>query len=208
MFLSGDGISLFNAPFMKPILVLDNYDSFTYNLVHLLESLTDLPIEVRRNDALALSEIDRYGRILLSPGPGLPEEAGLMIDLIRATPEAIPILGICLGHQALAVASGGRLYQLPEVQHGISTPMRTIPGMDRLGLYQGLPADMQVGRYHSWMVDEDGLAETWLVNARDAQGRILSMVHAHRPVQGLQYHPESVMTPFGKQLLHNWLTSC
>lgn len=193
---------------MKPILILDNYDSFTYNLVHLLASLTDVPLEVRRNDEIELFEINRYSRILLSPGPGIPEEAGALLEVIRASAGRMPVLGICLGLQALAVASGGKLIQLPEVQHGIATPIRLLPEQDRLGLYRGLPPEIEVGRYHSWMVDEVGLSSDWQVTARDFQHRIMSMAHAHLPVQGLQFHPESVMTPLGKSILANWLSNC
>jgi len=190
---------------MKPILVLDNYDSFTYNLVHILEALTDAPIEVKRNDSIDLTQIDQYERILLSPGPGIPEEAGSLLEVIRLTQPHIPILGICLGMQALAVASGGKLFQLPEVQHGIATPIQVDPAQDRLGLYQQLPSVIKVGRYHSWMVDESSLSAEWMITARDEEGRIMSMTHQTWPRQGVQFHPESVMTGPGRSMLKNWL---
>jgi anthranilate synthase component 2 len=190
---------------MKPILVVDNYDSFTYNLVHLLESVTDQVIEVRRNDAVEPEEIADFERLVLSPGPGLPQEAGRLMELIRATPSHMPVLGVCLGMQALAVHSGGRLFQLTDVQHGIETDIKILATGDRLGLYEGIPDDVRVGRYHSWMVEKESLPEVWQATSGDTQGRIMSMAHRTNPWQGVQFHPESVMTSFGKQLLQNWL---
>lgn len=190
---------------MKPILVVDNYDSFTYNLVHLLESVTDQVIEVRRNDAVEPEEIADFERLVLSPGPGLPQEAGRLMELIRATPSHMPVLGVCLGMQALAVHSGGRLFQLTDVQHGIETDIKILATGDRLGLYEGIPDDVRVGRYHSWMVEKESLPEVWQATSGDTQGRIMSMTHRTNPWQGVQFHPESVMTSFGKQLLQNWL---
>lgn len=190
---------------MKPILVVDNYDSFTYNLVHLLESVTDQVIEVRRNDAVEPEEIVDFERLVLSPGPGLPQEAGRLMELIRAAPSNMPVLGVCLGMQALAVYSGGRLFQLTEVQHGIETNIKILATSDRLGLYEGLPDDIRVGRYHSWMVEKESLPDIWQATSADTQGRIMSMTHRTNPWQGVQFHPESVMTSFGKQLLQNWL---
>ena len=190
---------------MKPILVLDNYDSFTYNLVHILEALTDAPLVVKRNDSIDLTEINQYARILLSPGPGIPEEAGSLIELIRVAPAHVPILGICLGMQALAVVSGGKLFQLPDVKHGIATPIQVLPEQDRLGLYAHLPSEFNVGRYHSWMVEESSLPTEWMVTARDEAGRIMSMTHQLLPWQGVQFHPESVMTDLGRSMLNNWL---
>ena len=193
---------------MKPILVIDNYDSFTFNLVHLLESITDGSVVVCRNDAVLLEGLDRYDRILISPGPGVPAEAGNTLDIIRRAPAHLPILGVCLGHQSLAVATGGCLHQLSEVQHGLSTSMRVDHGVDRLGLYRGLPDTFLVGRYHSWMVSGEALPSDWLVNAWDAEGRIMSMVHRFLPWQGVQFHPESIMTAYGHQLMVNWLSNC
>lgn len=163
---------------------------------------------VCRNDATSLGELDRYDRILISPGPGVPEEAGSTLDVIRRAPIHLPILGVCLGHQSLAVATGGELFQLPMVQHGLATSMRVDHGADRLGLYQGLPATFSVGRYHSWMVSATSLPADWLVNAWDMDGRIMSMVHRYLPWQGVQFHPESIMTPCGRQLMVNWLRNC
>ena len=190
---------------MKPILVIDNYDSFTYNLVHLLEAVTDQPIEVRRNDAVEPIDLANVERLVLSPGPGLPQEAGHLLELIGAAPAEMPILGVCLGMQALAVQTGGTLFQLSDVQHGIETAIDILPAFDRLGLYAGLPNRIQVGRYHSWMVEKNSLPKCWQPTSVDDQGRIMSMTHQTNPWQAVQYHPESVMTAHGKQLLQNWV---
>ena len=193
---------------MKSILVVDNYDSFTYNLVHLLESISSRSVAVFRNDEVDLDKLADYERILISPGPGIPEEAGRTLEVIQNAPRDIPILGVCLGHQSLAVATGGTLYQLPSVQHGIATPMQVSIDADRLRIYEGLPKTFEVGRYHSWMVAEETLPAQWQINARDDQGRILSMVHKELPWQGVQFHPESVMTPLGREILANWCNNC
>ncbi len=192
---------------MKPILVLDNYDSFTYNLVHLLESLSNEQVLVKRNDLVSPGEWDLYSKVLLSPGPGLPNEAGNMMAFLEEAPGTLPILGVCLGMQALAIHSGGTLFQLPEVQHGIDSTIRIDQTADRLGLYRELPGTLTVGRYHSWMVDPKTLTPCWKVTATDEHGRIMSMTHDVHNWQGVQFHPESVMTPNGKQLILNWLRS-
>jgi len=190
---------------MKPILVLDNYDSFTYNLVHLLESVSTQPVVVKRNNAIGPEDLPAFDKLLLSPGPGLPAESGRLLEILSQVSTQMPILGVCLGLQALALHSGGSLFQLSDVQHGIETQIQTIPEADRLGLYQSLPSLLRVGRYHSWMVCEEGLPADWQISARDEQGRIMSMTHRQYPWQGVQFHPESVMTPNGKQLIQNWL---
>lgn len=190
---------------MKPILLVDNYDSFTYNLVHVLESVSDEPVVVKRNDALDALDLGDYGRLLLSPGPGIPEEAGSMLALLRSAPASLPILGVCLGMQALAIHSGGKLFQLPDVQHGIENRIQILPHTDRLELYRGLPKELTVGRYHSWMVNKDLLPPEWTITSLDDQGRAMSMVHTQNPWQGVQFHPESVMTPEGRRIIQNWL---
>lgn len=190
---------------MKPILVLDNYDSFTYNLVHLLESVSAQPVVVKRNDSIGPEDLPAFDKLLLSPGPGLPTESGQLLELLRHAPHSMPVFGVCLGMQALAVHSGGSLFQLPDVQHGIETEIQVLPPADRLGLYRELPDTLSVGRYHSWMVNEADLPHEWEVTARDEQGRIMSMTHRHYPWQGVQFHPESVMTPPGKKIIQNWL---
>ncbi|MFM7672571.1 MAG: anthranilate synthase component II [Bacteroidota bacterium] len=190
---------------MESILVLDNYDSFTYNLVHLLESIADHPVVVKRNDAIDEQDLRVFKKLILSPGPGLPQEAGRMMDLLAKVPDEMPVLGVCLGMQALALHTGGNLFQLTDVQHGIDTRIQLEKGNDRLGLYQGLPAQLTVGRYHSWMVSPENLPTEWLITAVDQQNRIMSMTHAQKNWQGVQYHPESVLTPDGRRILQNWL---
>jgi len=197
------GISLSDT--MEPILVLDNYDSFTYNLVHLLESVSDQPVVVRRNDAIRPEDLPGFERLLLSPGPGLPAESGRLLEILHQVPHTMPVLGVCLGMQALAQHSGGTLFQLPLVQHGIEAIIRVYRKADRCGLYQNLPDSLTVGRYHSWMVTEQSLPHEWEITARDEQGGIMSITHRQNPWQGVQFHPESVMTPNGKQLIQNWL---
>lgn len=189
------------------ILVFDNYDSFTYNLVHLVEKITREKVEVYRNDQISLDEVDRFDRIILSPGPGIPEEAGLLLPLIRRYASSKSILGVCLGHQAIGEAFGGQLLNLADVYHGVATPIevwqeRKKPSND---LFAGLPATIEVGRYHSWVVNEDNLPEELEVTARDASGQIMAMQHKTYDVQGVQFHPESVLTPDGETILRNWL---
>lgn len=197
------GISLLRP--MKPILVLDNYDSFTYNLVHLLTSVSDQPVHVKRNDEIDPEALTEFDMLLVSPGPGLPPESGRLMEILTQLPPKMPVLGVCLGMQALALQSGGSLFQLPDVQHGIETSILTDPEADRLGLYHGLPNRLTVGRYHSWMVQEANLPPEWNITARDELGRIMSMTHRHHLWQGVQFHPESVMTPEGKSIIQNWL---
>lgn len=191
------------------ILVFDNYDSFTYNLVHLVEKITHEPVTVKRNDQLSLDEVAEYDRIILSPGPGIPSEAGLLIPLIKTYAAQKPLLGVCLGHQAIAEAFGGSLLNLRDVYHGVATPIERLstvesifPGND---LFKGLPNQLTVGRYHSWVVQEETLPDELVVTARDQQGQVMAMRHRLYDVQGVQFHPESVLTPDGEQMLRNWL---
>ena len=184
------------------LLVFDNYDSFTYNLVHLLKELTNAEIDVVRNDKIALEDIEQYDNIVLSPGPGLPSESGLLLDLIRAYADHKSILGVCLGQQAIAEAFGGSLINLTEVHHGLSEPI-TVCG-DEL-LFEGLPKTFDVGRYHSWVVDPIHLPECLKVTSVDPEGQIMSLRHKQFDVCGVQFHPESVLTPYGRQMLENWL---
>lgn len=186
------------------LLVLDNYDSFTYNLVHMLEHILDEKISVYRNDQMDLSAVASFDKIVLSPGPGLPEEAGILLPLIRTYASSKSILGVCLGHQALAEAFGASLFNLEEVQHGVSTEM-TIVCPDA-PLFAGLATQIQVGRYHSWMVSDEQLPEVLEVTARDEQGYIMALQHREYAVQGVQFHPESVLTPQGERILRNWLS--
>lgn len=185
------------------LLVLDNYDSFTYNLVHMLEHILDEKVAVHRNDQMDLAAVASFDKILLSPGPGLPKEAGILLPLIETYAPSKPILGVCLGHQALAEAFGANLFNLKEVQHGVSTPITIV--CPEAPLFAGLPSQLQVGRYHSWMVSDEQLPTALEVTARDEQGYIMALQHREYAVQGVQFHPESVLTPEGERMLRNWL---
>jgi anthranilate synthase component 2 len=185
------------------ILVFDNYDSFTYNLVHLVEKITGQRVEVFRNDRIPLEKVAAFDKIILSPGPGVPSEAGLLLPLIKEYAATKSILGVCLGQQAIGEAFGGRLVNLSTVYHGVSTPVQLLnPGV---GLYQGLPETIEAGRYHSWVVSREGFPEVLEVTARDQEDMIMGLRHRRFDVQGVQFHPESVLTPLGEQLLRNWL---
>ena len=189
------------------ILVLDNYDSFTYNLVQYLRTISSNPVEVRRNDAISIEEVAAYDLIVLSPGPGVPSEAGNMPDIIQAYKSEKPILGICLGHQAIGEAFGGILENLSDVYHGVSTPMYQVEGTDD-PIFNGVDATFEAGRYHSWVIRKDTLPEELTCLARDANGEIMAIRHKKYPIWGLQFHPESVLTPVGKTLLTNFLATC
>ncbi|HXD76472.1 MAG TPA: aminodeoxychorismate/anthranilate synthase component II [Puia sp.] len=188
---------------MARILVFDNYDSFTYNLVHLVEKIRGEKVEVFRNDRIPLGKVAEYDKIILSPGPGVPSEAGLLLPLIREYAGTKSILGVCLGHQAIGEAFGGTLVNLSTVYHGVSTPVNILrPGQ---GLFAGLPATVEAGRYHSWVVSEEGLPDVLEITARDDEGHIMGLRHRSLDVEGVQFHPESVLTPQGELLLRNWL---
>jgi len=192
------------------ILVFDNYDSFTYNLVHLVEKLLRQRVEVHRNDKLPLEKVKEYDKIILSPGPGIPEEAGLLLPLIKEYASSKPILGVCLGHQAIGEAFGGKLTNLSTVYHGVATPVKILRLPGRNGqagndLFEGLPDELEVGRYHSWVVSEEGFPAELEITARDEHGYIMGLRHRSLDVQGVQFHPESVLTPKGEQILKNWL---
>ena len=187
---------------MKPILVIDNYDSFTYNLVHLLHEL-GYEAEVWRNDQFALEDVAAYDQILLSPGPGIPEEAGLLLPLIKAYAPSKRILGVCLGQQAIAEVFGGTLLNLGRPMHGIATPVRVLDAGEPL--FKACPNPLPVGRYHSWVVNPEGLPDTLRVTAVDDEGQIMALRHQQYDVCGVQFHPESVLTPDGKQIIKNWL---
>ena len=187
------------------ILVLDNYDSFTYNLVHLLRELGHGPrLTVTRNDQLTLEEVDDYDAILLSPGPGIPTEAGLMPAIIRKYAPTKRILGVCLGHQGLAESFGAELYNIPAVLHGVANEAEVTVPDERL--FAGLPERFQVGRYHSWAVRPESMPATLEVTARDANGEVLAFRHREYDVRGVQFHPESILTEHGAQMLENWLS--
>ncbi|MBK8496435.1 MAG: aminodeoxychorismate/anthranilate synthase component II [Chitinophagaceae bacterium] len=185
------------------ILVFDNYDSFTYNLVHLVEKITGEKVDVYRNDQIALADVAGYDKIILSPGPGIPEEAGLLIPLIKEYAATKSILGVCLGHQAIAEAFGGRLVNLSTVFHGVATPIQIKSQKSKI--LQGLPETIEVGRYHSWIVSDDNFPAELEITARDENGFIMALQHKLYDVQGVQFHPESVLTPDGERIMHNWL---
>lgn len=184
------------------ILVFDNYDSFTYNLVHLVEKITKAKVDVFRNDQIALEKIKEYDKIILSPGPGIPSEAGLLLDVIKEYASSKSILGVCLGHQAIGQAFGGELENLSSVFHGVATPC-AVNTENRL--FKGLPAEIEVGRYHSWVVKEEGFPEDLEITARDHNDFIMALQHKKYDVKGVQFHPESVLTPDGEVIIRNWL---
>lgn len=185
------------------ILVIDNYDSFTYNLVHYLEDL-GCEVTVKRNDKLTLEEVDAFHKIVLSPGPGIPDEAGLLKAIIKQYAATKSILGVCLGQQAIAEVFGGSLINLDTVFHGVATKVNIT--VDDESLFNKMGKTIEVGRYHSWVVDTN-LPEVLEATSIDENGQIMSLRHKVYDVKGVQYHPESVLTPNGKQILENWVKS-
>jgi len=184
------------------ILVFDNYDSFTYNLVHAVKKLGYPDVEVYRNDRIGLEEIDRFDKIILSPGPGVPSESGILLDVIRRYAQTKSILGVCLGEQAIAEAFGGTLINLTEVHHGVSSMLDVL---EEDVLFAGLPKQLEVGRYHSWAVEKSTLPGCLTITAVDEEGMIMALAHKTYDVRGVQFHPESVLTPDGERMLKNWL---
>lgn len=187
---------------MKKILVIDNYDSFTYNLVHYLEDL-GCDVTVKRNDQLTLDEVEPFDKIVLSPGPGIPDEAGLLKPIIEKYAATKSIFGVCLGQQAIGEVFGGKLINLDTVYHGVATKVKIT---EKDILFKDLPNEIEVGRYHSWVVDPD-LPETLKATSFDENGQIMSLRHKEYDVCGVQYHPESALTPYGKKILENWLNA-
>ncbi len=185
------------------LLVFDNYDSFTYNLVHLVEKIIGQKVDVFRNDQIPLEKVKQYDKIILSPGPGIPEEAGLLLPLIKEYAPSKSILGVCLGQQAIGEVFGGKLTNLSKVYHGIATSCRIIVEDEKL--FKGLPEHIEVGRYHSWVVDRDGFPEELEITAVDEQDFVMALRHKKYDVRGVQFHPESVLTPMGEQIMRNWL---
>jgi len=184
------------------ILVLDNYDSFTYNLVYILRELND-HVEIHRNDKITLEEVAQFDKILLSPGPGIPSEAGIMQDLIRYYAPTKSIMGVCLGHQGIGEVFGASLNNMADVLHGISNKAIVTDTTEKL--FEGLPASFQVGRYHSWTVVKDTVPDTMTITAIDEQDQVMALTHKTYDVRGVQFHPESVLTEHGKQMMQNWL---
>ena len=194
------------------ILVFDNYDSFTYNLVHLVEKILHQKTEVYRNDQIPLEKVKEYDKIILSPGPGIPEEAGMLLPLIKEYAASKCILGVCLGHQAIGQAFGGMLTNLSTVYHGVATPVKVVGSHQSVAgsqynndIFKDLGETIEVGRYHSWIVDEKGFPDELEVTARDENGFIMGLRHKTFDVQGVQFHPESVLTKEGEKMMRNWL---
>ena len=185
---------------MKTVII-DNYDSFTFNLAHLLKEL-GAEVDVVRNDQFELGTLERYDKIVLSPGPGIPSEAGLLLDVIRTYAGRKPMLGVCLGHQAIGEVFGAKLENLAEVYHGVATDCEHF-SIDPI--FNGMPRHFEVGRYHSWVVSKDGLPDCLEVTATSPDGNIMALRHKRYPVHGIQFHPESVLTPLGRQIVGNWL---
>ena len=203
------------------ILVFDNYDSFTYNLVHLVQKIINDRVDVYRNDQIPLEKVNEYDKIILSPGPGIPVEAGLMLPLIKEYAGSKSILGVCLGHQAIGEAFGGKLVNLSTVYHGVATPVRIVERettnvkeksnsrftspISRNNLFEDLPKELEVGRYHSWVVSKENFPDELEITVEDANGYIMGLQHKTYDVQGVQFHPESVLTPMGEKIMRNWL---
>ena len=205
---------------MAKILVFDNYDSFTYNLVHLVEKIIHEKVDVYRNDQIALEKVKEFDKIILSPGPGIPEEAGLLLPLIKEYASSKSILGVCLGHQAIGQAFGGKLINLSSVFHGVATPVKVVKlqtsnvkddDVSRFiahvsrDLFENLPNELKVGRYHSWVVSKENFPGELEITAEDENGMIMALQHKTYDVQGVQFHPESVLTPKGEDIMRNWL---
>jgi anthranilate synthase component 2 len=187
---------------INKILIFDNYDSFTYNLVHAVKSLGYNEVDVIRNDKIDLSSVAQYDKIILSPGPGLPEEAGLLLPLIEQYAKTKSILGVCLGHQAIGEVFGARLENIPFVFHGVQTPAQIIA---EDYLFTGLPEKIMVGRYHSWIVSKENFPPELEITAVDEEGDIMALKHKHLDVHGVQFHPESILTPEGHLIIQNFL---
>ena len=187
------------------ILVFDNYDSFTYNLVHLVEYITGEKVEVFRNDQIALEKVKDYDKIILSPGPGIPVEAGLLLPLIKEYAATKSILGVCLGHQAIGEAFCGTLTNLDEVYHGVAMPCTLSKVISPL--FKDMPCTFDVGRYHSWVLSKENFPKELEITAEDDLGFIMAMQHKTYDIQAVQFHPESVLTPVGEKIMRNWLNA-
>lgn len=184
------------------LLLFDNYDSFTYNLLHLIEKVSDCAVEVYRNDQIDLEKAGEFDRIIISPGPGVPQEAGILLPLIKKYAPHKPILGVCLGHQAIAEAFGARLINLDAVFHGISVPTEIIKEDT---IFNSIPKNFKAGRYHSWAVDSRALPDCFEITAVDENNIIMAMRHKELNLKGVQFHPESILTEHGETILKNWL---
>ncbi len=187
---------------MGKILVIDNYDSFTYNLIHLIEKVCDEKVEVHRNDRISLEQVARFDKILLSPGPGIPKEAGILLDVIKKYASSKSILGICLGHQAIVEAFGGKIINLENVFHGIATPVEIV--MNDI-LFENIPSKINVGRYHSWIANRNDFPDSLEIIATDESNQIMGLRHKTFDVRAVQFHPESILTEYGEAMIKNWL---
>ena len=185
------------------VLILDNYDSFTYNLVHLLQEIGISELDVVLNDKLELERVDRYDKVILSPGSGLPKDAGIMSELLNRWAETKSILGVCLGHQGIVERFGGQLSNMDTVIHGKRSTIKILDS--RESLFLNLPSLFEVGRYHSWVADRDTLPDCLRVTAEDKKGHIMAIKHEHFDIKGVQFHPESILTQYGVEMLKNWL---
>ncbi len=183
------------------IVIIDNYDSFTYNLSHLVKEL-GADVTVLRNDRFELSELEQFDKIILSPGPGIPSEAGLLLDVIRTYAGRKPMLGVCLGHQAIGEVFGARLENLSDVFHGVATE-GTQSGLDPI--FAGLPRRITMGRYHSWVVSKEAFPSCLEITAESDEGQIMALRHRDYDIHGIQFHPESVLTPEGRTIVGNWM---
>ena len=184
------------------IVIIDNYDSFTYNLSHMVKEL-GATVTVLRNDQFELADLEDYDKIILSPGPGIPSEAGLLTEVIRHYAGKKPMLGVCLGHQAIGEVFGARLENLSDVFHGVATPCHI---SDPTGIFEGLPETITVGRYHSWVVAKEDFPSCLAVTALSDEGQVMALRHRHHDIYGIQFHPESVLTPNGKEIIKNFIT--
>lgn len=183
-------------------LVIDNYDSFVFNLVHIIKELGQ-PVDVFRNDKIELSEVQQYDKIILSPGPGIPDEAGIMKKIIRTYGPVKSILGVCLGHQGIAETFGASLINIKNVLHGVKS-LASVTDRSEL-LFDSLPSQFEVGHYHSWTIDPESMPPALKVTATNPEGLVMAIAHREFDVRGVQFHPESIMTPFGKKIIENWL---
>jgi anthranilate synthase component 2 len=190
------------------ILIFDNYDSFTYNLVHVVEKIIHNKVDVYRNDKISLEKIKDYDKIILSPGPGLPCESGLLLSLIEEYASSRSILGVCLGQQAIAETFGGKLENLKNVYHGVATKIKVNDNRtsSENDVFKSLPNELEVGRYHSWIVSKEHFPADLEITAEDENGYIMGLRHKKFDVQGVQFHPESVLTPMGEKMMRNWLS--
>lgn len=188
---------------MEKVLILDNYDSFTYNLVHYVESNSNFKVDIFRNDEISLEDVNNYSTIILSPGPGLPKDAGILIEVIKKYASSKKILGVCLGMQAIGEVFGATLINLETVSHGVASPIKVIETGDLL--FNKLPTCFNTARYHSWIVDKNNFPESLLITSEDENGQIMSFTHKEHKIFGVQFHPESILTDYGKDIITNFL---